>query len=59
MAEDSIQSVDGDPRIADAIKFLQFANEADQMNRSEALEDLKFAAGDPVSYTHLRAHETG
>ena len=33
MAEDSIQAVDGDPRIADAIKFLQFANEADQMRR--------------------------
>jgi len=34
------QVVDNDPRIQDAIQFLQFANEADQMNRSEALEDL-------------------
>ena len=59
MAEDSIQSVDGDPRIADAIKFLQFANEADQMNRSEALEDLKFAAGDqwPVEIQNSRVLE--
>ena len=59
MAEDSIQSVDGDPRIADAIKFLQFANEADQNNRSEALEDLKFAAGDqwPVEIQNSRVLE--
>ena len=39
MADDSIQSIDNDPRITDAIKFLQFANEADQNNRSEALEN--------------------
>jgi hypothetical protein len=59
MAEDSIQAVDGDPRIANAIKFLQFANEADQMNRSEALEDLKFAAGDqwPVEIQNSRVLE--
>jgi hypothetical protein len=59
MAEDSIQSIDNDPRIADAIKFLQFANEADQNNRSEALEDLKFAAGDqwPVEIQNSRVLE--
>ena len=59
MAEDSIQAVDNDPRIADAIKFLQFANEADQNNRSEALEDLKFAAGDqwPVEIQNSRVLE--
>ncbi|CAB4127883.1 Phage P22-like portal protein [uncultured Caudovirales phage] len=59
MAEDSIQAVDNDPRIADAIQFLQFANEADQMNRSEALEDLKFAAGDqwPVEIQNSRVLE--
>jgi hypothetical protein len=59
MAEDSIQAVDDDPRIANAIKFLQFANEADQMNRSEALEDLKFAAGDqwPVEIQNSRVLE--
>ena len=59
MAEDSIQSIDNDPRITDAIKFLQFANEADQNNRSEALEDLKFAAGDqwPVEIQNSRVLE--
>lgn len=59
MAEDSIQAIDNDPRIADAIKFLQFANEADQNNRSEALEDLKFAAGDqwPVEIQNSRVLE--
>ena len=59
MAEDSIQQSDNDPRIADAIRFLQFANEADQNNRSEALEDLKFAAGDqwPVEIQNSRVLE--
>ena len=59
MAEDSIQQSENDPRIADAIKFLQFANEADQNNRSEALEDLKFAAGDqwPVEIQNSRVLE--
>ena len=59
MADDSIQQSDNDPRIANAIKFLQFANEADQMNRSEALEDLKFAAGDqwPVEIQNSRVLE--
>jgi len=53
------QIVDNDPRIQDAIQFLQFANEADQMNRSEALEDLKFAAGDqwPVEIQNSRVLE--
>lgn len=37
---------ENDPRIADAIKFLRLTTDADQSNRSEALEDLKFAAGD-------------
>jgi len=59
MAENYTNAVDNDPRIADAIKFLQFANEADQMNRSEALEDLKFAAGDqwPVEIQNSRVLE--
>ena len=53
------QVVDNDPRIQDAIQFLKFANEADQMNRSEALEDLKFAAGDqwPVEIQNSRVLE--
>lgn len=59
MAKKKTEAVDNDPRIADAIQFLQFANEADQMNRSEALEDLKFAAGDqwPVEIQNSRVLE--
>lgn len=59
MAKKKTEVVDNDPRIADAIQFLQFANEADQMNRSEALEDLKFAAGDqwPVEIQNSRVLE--
>jgi len=59
MAENKTNAIDNDPRIADAIQFLQFANEADQMNRSEALEDLKFAAGDqwPVEIQNSRVLE--
>ena len=37
---------ENDPRIAAAMKFLRLTTDADQSNRSEALEDLKFAAGD-------------
>jgi hypothetical protein len=37
---------ENDPRIADAMKFLRLTTDADQSNRSEALEDLKFASGD-------------
>lgn len=59
MAKKKTEVVDNDPRIADAQQFLQFANEADQMNRSEALEDLKFAAGDqwPVEIQNSRVLE--
>lgn len=59
MAKKKTEAVDNDPRIADAIQFLQFANEADQINRSEALEDLKFAAGDqwPVEIQNSRVLE--
>ena len=37
---------ENDPRIAEAMKFLRLTTDADQSNRSEALEDLKFASGD-------------
>jgi hypothetical protein len=37
---------ENDPRIAEAMKFLRLSNDAETSNRSEALEDLKFAAGD-------------
>jgi len=48
-----------DPRIDEAKKFLKLANEADTNNRSEALEDLKFAAGDqwPVEIQNSRSLE--
>ena len=63
MAKTPEKSIDyndeNDPRIEDAKQFLQFANEADQNNRSEALEDLKFAAGDqwPVEIQNSRTLE--
>jgi hypothetical protein len=37
---------ENDPRINEAIEFLRVSSEADSTNRSSALEDLKFAAGD-------------
>jgi hypothetical protein len=50
---------DFDPRIDEAKKFLKLANDADTTNRSEALEDLKFAAGDqwPVEIQNSRTME--
>jgi len=39
------QETDYDPIIDEAKQFLKFANDADTMNRQEALEDLKFASG--------------
>ena len=44
MAYDS-NTDDYDPIIEEAKQFLKFANDADTMNRQEALEDLKFASG--------------
>ena len=38
-------TTDYDPIIDEAKQFLKFANDADTMNRQEALEDLKFASG--------------
>jgi hypothetical protein len=45
-----------DPRIEAAMKFLRLASDADSNNRMEALEDLKFAAGDqwPVEIQNSR-----
>ena len=50
---------ENDKRIDDAKQFLKFANDADSNNRSEALEDLKFAAGDqwPVEIQNSRTLE--
>jgi len=51
---------DYDPRIQEAIDFLKFANDADTMNRQEALEDLKFGGGDqwPVELQNSRNLES-
>ena len=51
---------DYDKRIQEAIEFLKFANDADTMNRQEALEDLKFGAGDqwPVTLQNSRNLES-
>lgn len=50
------QDMSEDSRVQDAIKFLRLVSEADSMNRSEALEDIKFAAGDqwPVEIQNSR-----
>jgi len=51
---------DYDPRIDEAIKFLEWANDADTMNRQEALEDLKFVNGDqwPIELQNSRSLES-
>ena len=45
-----------DQRITDAIKFWGLVNDADSTNRAEALNDIKFAAGDqwPVEIQNSR-----
>jgi hypothetical protein len=50
---------DGDSRITEAIEFLRQAAEADTTNRQEALDDVKFAAGDqwPVEIQNSRTLE--
>ena len=52
-------NMDNDPRIEEAKQFLRLASDADSNNRSEALEDLKFAAGDqwPVEIQNSRTLE--
>lgn len=56
MADD----LENDGRIEDAKKFLQLVSDADSNNRPEALEDLKFAAGDqwPVEVQNSRGLES-
>jgi len=51
---------DFDPVITEAIQFLKFCNDADTMNRQEALEDLKFVSGDqwPVELQNSRNLES-
>lgn len=51
----NIQSVP-DSRITDAIQFWRLVNDSDSTNRSEALQDIRFAAGDqwPVEIQNSR-----
>jgi hypothetical protein len=51
---------DYDSRIEEAKQFLKFCNDADTMNRQEALEDLKFVGGDqwPVELQNSRNLES-
>ena len=51
---------DYNPLIQEAQDFLKLANEADTMNRQEALEDLKFGGGDqwPVELQNSRNLES-
>ena len=51
---------DFDPVITEAVQFLKFCNDADTMNRQEALEDLKFVSGDqwPVTLQNSRNLES-
>ena len=46
MADYQAQTSSADGRINEAIKFWRLVNEADSTNRAEALQDVKFAAGD-------------
>ena len=48
------------PVITEAVEFLKFGNDADTMNRQEALEDLKFVSGDqwPVELQNSRNLES-
>lgn len=54
------QQGDYDPIIEEAKQFLRFANDADTMNRQEALEDLKFVNGEqwPVELQNSRNLES-
>jgi len=56
MANDTV----ADPRIDEAKEFLKLANDADTMNRQEALEDMKFVGGDqwPVELQNSRNLES-
>ena len=47
-----------DERITEAQEYLRLASDADSNNRQEALEDLKFAAGDqwPVEIQNSRTY---
>jgi len=56
MASYQAQDDNADSRINDAITFWRLVNDSDSMNRAEALQDVKFAAGDqwPVDIQNSR-----
>jgi Phage P22-like portal protein len=59
MAEAQQVDLEFDPRIEEAKEFLRFSNTAETNNRAEALDDLRFAAGDqwPVEIQNSRSLE--
>ena len=59
MAYDSVADSQSDGRIEEAKQFLRLCNDSDSNNRAEALDDVKFAAGDqwPVDVQNSRVLE--
>ena len=60
MAYDSVADSQSDGRIGEAKDFLRLCNDSDSNNRAEALDDVRFAAGDqwPVDVQNSRVLET-
>ena len=59
MAYDSVADSQSDGRIQEAKDFLRLCNDSDSNNRAEALDDVRFAAGDqwPVDVQNSRILE--
>jgi len=59
MAYDSVADSQSDGRIGEAKDFLRLCNDSDSNNRAEALDDVRFAAGDqwPVDVQNSRVLE--
>ena len=59
MAYDSVSDSQSDGRIEEAKQFLRLCNDSDSNNRAEALDDVRFAAGDqwPVDVQNSRVLE--
>ena len=59
MAYDSVADSQSDGRIQEAKDFLRLCNDSDSNNRAEALDDVRFAAGDqwPVEIQNSRTLE--
>ena len=53
MAYDSVADSQSDGRIGEAKDFLRLCNDSDSNNRAEALDDVRFAAGDQLSLIHI------